>query len=440
MSKTQIQEQFVTDNLEQLLACLPPRVVGLLDPYSEDILEVILDLGRKPEVRIPGRNIYVSEEVVTKKEIKHVVDAVGDFGGDNRAGIEHSLHRISAIRNRKGKVIGLTCRIGRAVLGTTDMIHDVVLSGRSMLLLGRPGCGKTTKMREIARILSDEMDKRVVIIDTSNEIAGDGDIPHAAIGSARRMQVSTPSKQHGVMIEAVENHMPEVIIIDEIGTMAEVEAARTIAERGVQLIATAHGGNIENVIQNPTLNDLVGGIESVTLGDEEAKRRGSQKTVLERRTTPTFDLAIEIQDRYELAIHYDVSEVVDRYLRGIQPTPEFRSIDKDGFVVKTEPKLSSDMGEALRQTGDQYTGDMYHGQTTVYSHGLSRSSLERIIKRLRLPICLTNDLDSADHMLLLSAHKGTKIAKAAHHRNIGVQLVKSNSMHKLESALKELLP
>ena len=272
-------QQRVTDNLSQLLEALPPAIRAYFDKETrtDDLLEIVLDLGRLPEARYQDRAVELSEFPITNEDIEYVVGRVGSFGKDNRAGIERTLHRISAIRNRQGKVIGLTCRIGRAVYGTIDIIQDVVESGKSILMLGRPGRGKTTKLREVARILSDELRKRVVIVDTSNEIAGDGDIPHPAIGRARRMQVEVPEAQHHVMIEAVENHMPEVIVIDEIGTEQEAFAARTIAERGVQLVGTAHGNSLENLIMNPTLSDLVGGIQAVTLSDDEAKRRGTQK-------------------------------------------------------------------------------------------------------------------------------------------------------------------
>ncbi|GAI36366.1 unnamed protein product, partial [marine sediment metagenome] len=249
---------------------------------------------------------------------------------DNRAGIERTLHRISAIRNRKGRIVGLTCRVGRAVFGTIKIIEDLVQSGKSVLLLGRPGVGKTTMLREVARVLADDLNKRVIIVDTSNEIAGDGDIPHPAIGHARRMQVTTPTKQHAVMIEAVENHMPEVIVIDEIGTELEAQAARTIAERGVQLIGTAHGNTLENLMMNPTLCDLIGGIQTVTLGDEEAKRRGTQKSILERMSPPTFDIVVEIQEWDKVAIHPDVGQAVDATLRGQPTATETRWLDETG--------------------------------------------------------------------------------------------------------------
>src|SRR5436190_18578782 len=196
--------------------------------------------------------------------------------------------------------------------------------------MGRPGIGKTTMLREAARVLADDLDKRVVVVDTSNEIAGDGDIPHPAIGKARRMQVRTPSLQHEVMIEAVENHMPQVIVIDEIGTELEAQAARTIAERGVQLIGTAHGNTLDNLMLNPTLSDLIGGIQSVTLGDEEARRRRTQKSVLERKAPPTFDVVIEIQDREKVLVHGDVAETVDSILRGDVQSPELRWRDDEG--------------------------------------------------------------------------------------------------------------
>src|SRR5208283_5292818 len=275
---------------------------------------------------------YLSNEQVTRGDITYVASHIGKFSEDNRAGIERTLHRISAMRSRTGSIIGLTCRIGRAVFGTVDIVRDVVEEGKSLLLVGPPGVGKTTLLREAARVLADDLGKRVIIVDTSNEIGGDGDIPHPGIGRARRMQVPSPHKQHAVMIEAVENHMPEVIVIDEIGTEAEATAARTIAERGVQLIATAHGNTLDNLLQNPTLCDLIGGIQAVTLSDEEARRRGTQKTVLERKAPPTFDVVIEIQEKDRLAVHHNVGHVVDRFLRGAMPHPEIRTRTPEGEV------------------------------------------------------------------------------------------------------------
>jgi len=327
----------ITDDLDQLLAILPDPIRDRLEqhPQRNVLVEVVLDLGRRPEARFPNQSEYLSEAAITKADLQHCIDRVGIFSGDNRAGIEKTLHRISAIRNRAGEIIGLTCRVGRAVYGTIGMIRDLVESGRSILMLGRPGVGKTTALREIARVLADELEKRVVIIDTSNEVAGDGDIPHPAIGRARRMQVAHPENQHQVMIEAVENHMPEVIIIDEIGTELEAQAARTIAERGVQLIGTAHGNQIENLMKNPTLSDLVGGIQSVTLGDEEARRRGSQKSVLERKAPPTFDIAVEMLERQKWVVHESVADTVDALLRGRVPNPQVRQVNDAGEITIT---------------------------------------------------------------------------------------------------------
>ncbi|HEY9751227.1 MAG TPA: R3H domain-containing nucleic acid-binding protein [Allocoleopsis sp.] len=327
----------ITDDLSKLLDILPNEIRQRLEqhPDQESLVEVVMDIGRRPEARFPGKAEYLSETPVSQADLRYCIERVGDFGGDNRAGIERTLHRISAIRNRRGEVIGLTCRVGRAIFGTIGMIRDLVESGRSILMLGRPGVGKTTALREIARVLADELEKRVVIIDTSNEIAGDGDVPHPAIGRARRMQVARPELQHQVMIEAVENHMPEVIVIDEIGTELEALAARTIAERGVQLVGTAHGNRIENLIKNPTLSDLVGGIQSVTLGDEEARRRGSQKSVLERKAPPTFDIAVEMMERQKWVVHEHVADTVDSLLRGRQPNPQTRTVNEAGKVVIT---------------------------------------------------------------------------------------------------------
>ena len=330
-------EQIVVDDLTVLLDDLPPRVRDTLlrEVQGPDLLEVILDLGREPEARFPEGEQVLSDQPVTDEDLQYVVTRVGSFGDDNRAGIERTLHRISAVRNRAGRIVGLTVRVGRAVFGTVAIIRDIVESGQSILLLGRPGVGKTTMLRETARVLADDLGKRVIVVDTSNEIAGDGDIPHPAIGRARRMQVRTPSQQHQVMIEAVENHMPEVIVIDEIGTELEAAAARTIAERGVQLVATAHGNTLENLMLNPTLSDLIGGIQTVTLGDEEARRRGTQKSVLERKAPPTFDVLVEIQDWERVAVHENVAQVVDASLRGESVSPTLRYRDSGGEIRVT---------------------------------------------------------------------------------------------------------
>src|SRR6059058_4070125 len=320
------EQLLATDELDAILHALPPELVQRVRGLDglDSLLEIVMDLGRLPEARFTAREEILADREVTAEDLASVISRIGQFGGDNRAGIERTLHRISALRNRAGKVVGLTLRVGRAIYGTMEIIRDVVEAGRSILLLGRPGVGKTTLLREVARVLADEMGKRVVIVDTSNEIAGDGDIPHPAIGRARRMQVAAPELQHAVMIEAVENHMPEVIVIDEIGTEQEAFAARTIAERGVQLVGTAHGNSLENLMMNPTLSDLIGGIQAVTLSDDEAKRRGTQKTVLERKSPPTFEIVIEIMEQEQMAIHHDVATTVDQLLRGRAPRPEIR--------------------------------------------------------------------------------------------------------------------
>ncbi|HIK10593.1 MAG TPA: AAA family ATPase [Oscillatoriaceae cyanobacterium M33_DOE_052] len=325
----------VTDDINKLLEIFPTQLKKSLEQHPQlgNLIEVVMDLGRLPEARFPGGAEYLSQIPVSHADLQYSTSRVGRFSGDNRAGIEQTLHRISAIRNRNDEIIGLTCRVGRAIFGTINMIRDLVETGNSILMLGRPGVGKTTALREIARVLADELNKRVVIIDTSNEIAGDGDIPHPAIGRARRMQVATPELQHKVMIEAVENHMPEVIVIDEIGTELEALAARTIAERGVQLVGTAHGNQIENLIKNPTLSDLVGGIQSVTLGDEEARRRGSQKTVLERKAPPTFQIAVEMLERQRWVVHENAAETVDCLLRGRKPGFQVRTVSETGEVT-----------------------------------------------------------------------------------------------------------
>ncbi len=370
-----VRQQAPADDLGVLLAALPPELVAAVAalPDRESLIEIVMDLGRRPEARLPGSEVTLLDREITDADISHVVAHIGHFGDDNRAGIERTLHRISAIRNRTGKIVGLTLRIGRAVYGTIEIIADFLEAGKSILIMGRPGIGKTTMLREAARVLADEQRKRVVVVDTSNEIAGDGDIPHPAIGKARRMQVKTPALQHEVMIEAVENHMPQVIVIDEIGTELEAQAARTIAERGVQLIGTAHGNNLDNLMLNPTLSDLIGGIQSVTLGDDEARRRRSQKSVLERKQPPTFDVIVEIQDREKVLVHADVAATVDAMLLGDLVNPEMRWRDEEGVHrSQARPKPTARDGFAAPggpgspgghggPGGDRFSGLTGHG-------------------------------------------------------------------------------
>jgi stage III sporulation protein SpoIIIAA/Fe-S-cluster-containing hydrogenase component 2 len=453
---THIEETRVTDDLEKLLAILPPLLQEILraHPRLDELIEVVMDLGRPPEARFREGAEYLTEAVITQAELDHSAASVGEFSGDNRAGIERTLHRISAMRNRHGKIIGLTCRVGRAVFGTIGMIGDLVESGKSILLLGRPGVGKTTALREIARVLADDLHKRVVIIDTSNEIAGDGDIPHAAIGRARRMQVARPENQHQVMIEAVENHMPEVIVIDEIGTELEALAARTIAERGVMLVGTAHGNKLDNLIKNPTLSDLIGGIQTVTLGDDEARRRGTQKSVLERKASPTFEIAIEMQERYKWTIHKDVAETIDFLLRDRKPQPETRAVNSQGKVSVSkeapppptwdEPKTTHWGEQAQLYALPSMNIDVAtaEGQRVcIYPYAVSRSHLERIISALGYPVTLTKEIDDADVVLALRSHvrdKG-KITSVAHSRQIPVYTVKANTIAHITRALRRIL-
>jgi len=441
--KTQLR---VTDNLDELLAVLPPQVRRALErePSLEDLLEVILDLGREPQARFPDRTLQLSNVEVTEADIDYVVQRVGAFGKDNRAGIERTLHRISAIRNRQGRIIGLTCRVGRAVFGTIDIIQDVIERGKSVLMLGRPGIGKTTKLREIARVLADEFNKRVVIVDTSNEIAGDGDIPHPAIGMARRMQVASPELQHAVMIEAVENHMPEVIVIDEIGTEAEAFAARTIAERGVQLIGTAHGNSLENLLMNPTLCDLVGGIQAVTLSDEEARRRGTQKTVLERKAPPTFDIIIEMIEKDKLAIHHDVASTVDRILRGETPRPEVRVRLPDGTIQVVQagdaPEPARETGTLVARSSPARERRQLPATVRIFPYGVSRNRLERAIRELRVPAYIVRDVQQADVVIALKANarrEPTRMKEAAT-RGLPVYVVKSNTYAQIAGSVQDI--
>ncbi|WGT68468.1 R3H domain-containing nucleic acid-binding protein [cyanobacterium endosymbiont of Epithemia clementina EcSB] len=486
----------IIDDLNKLLEILPSTIRAKIKehPQHDNLIEVVMDLGRLPEARFPGKVSYLGDVPVSAKDLNYSIERVGHFGGDNRAGIERTLHRISAIRNRSGEIIGLTCRMGRAVFGTITLIQDLVETGKSLLMLGRPGVGKTTVLREIARVLADDLHRRVVIIDTSNEIAGDGDIPHPAIGRARRMQVASPELQHRVMIEAVENHMPEVIVIDEIGTELEALAARTIAERGVQLVGTAHGNRIENLIKNPTLSDLVGGIQAVILGDEEARRRSSQKTILERKAPPTFEIAVEMLECQRWVIHEDVSQTVDLLLRGGKPNPPIRTVDNYGRIQITKETPDKPSNNVLRshaflETPEHPVGWRASGKISpvapflseqkgglasefdrlldaswhqpeptnhkvrtpgpngedwpvyIYPYGIGRSQIEQVIEILNLPIVLTKDLHGADVVVALRSHvkNQSKLRQIVNIRQIPIHEVKSNTIPQITRTLQRIL-
>lgn len=453
--------QFQND-LEKLTEILPERIRQHISYENmQDVIEIVLDIGRQPEIRHSNGKIeYIDVSNVDYDDISYITSRVQEFTSDNRSGIPGTLHRISAIRNRQGKIVGLTCRIGRVVTGTISCIRDICLQNKSILFLGRPGVGKTTKLREIARLMADDLAKRVVIVDTSNEIAGDGDTPHPAVGHARRMQVRQPEYQKDVMIEAVENHTPEVIVVDEIGTEAEAQAARTIAERGVMLIATAHGNSLESLIKNPTLSDLVGGIQSVTLGDDEAKRRSSQKTVLEREKQPTFDIVIEILDRNTLAVYKDTAEAVDYILRGWPIRPEIRKVDKVynfSTPASVEPvparvpnvidKINAldnkiEHPESLKFSfSRQKYVDEVKKFKKIYLYAVSRSIAEKVIERLDLNAEITRNLDDAD---IVIAHKnfvkgGAKVLSTAEENRLQIFYVKTNSMAQIQKVIKEAL-
>lgn len=482
-------EKRITDNIQELKRVLPERIQAALDGLgnTENLLEIVLDLGREPAARFTDREVVLTEGEITHEELEDVVQEIGQFDADNRAGMERTLHRISAIRNRKGQVVGLTCRVGRAVYGTIDIIHDLIVTGKSILMLGPPGVGKTTMLREAARVLAET--KRVVIVDTSNEIGGDGDVPHPAVGRARRMQVSRPERQHEVMIEAVENHNPEVIVIDEIGRELEAMAARTIAERGVQLIGTAHGNALDNLMLNPTLSDLVGGIESVTLSDDEARRRGTQKTVLERRAPPTFEVLVEIKARDELVVHEDVATAVDTVLRGRAPQIQVRRRQADGSLdievkqmpmeernqaqgfgrsngaVRNErdaepaaprerrdrtrsqdrsaslPPMTEPTAAPARSTNGNGNGVKAEGKSIkIHAYGVARNRLLQAAKRLHVSLDVTDDVNRADAVMTLKTlyRRRPKLIVDAERRGMPIYVLRANTVSQIEDTLIDM--
>ena len=443
--------QFQTD-IGKLIEILPPKIKrNIQEDLLNDAIEIVLDIGRIPEIRLGNGNILsLGNDTINREDLDYITRQLPEFTSDNRSGIAGTLHRISAIRNRQGKIVGLTCRIGRVVTGTIGCIKDFVIQNKSILFLGRPGVGKTTKLREITRLMADELGKRVVVVDTSNEIAGDGDVAHPAIGKARRMQVSQPEFQKDIMIEAVENHTPEVIVVDEIGTELEAQAARTIAERGVMLIATAHGNTLDNLIKNPTLSDLIGGIDTVTLGDDEAKHRGSQKTVLERQKQPTFDIVIEIIDRNTLSIYKDSATAVDYILRGWPIQPEIRKVDgnykkKEDNILKKVEELDKKVQDVKSPLSFGFNRQQYikdnKKHKKIYIYAVSRSIVDKIIERLDIDASVVRNVEEADFVI---AHKnfargGNKILATANEYHLPVFFVRTNSMSQIQRVLKEAL-
>ena len=463
----------ITDDLDAMLDVLPTNIRHAVEKAnnSENLLEIVIDLGRLPTARFVEGEIVLAEKEITHADIDHITERIGTFDADNRAGMERTLHRISAIRNRLGAIVGLTCRVGRAVYGTVDIIQDIIESGKSVLILGRPGVGKTTLLREAARILAEN--KRVVIVDTSNEIGGDGDVPHPAVGKARRMQVREPMLQHEVMIEAVENHNPEVIVIDEIGRELETLAARTIAERGVQLIGTAHGQTLENLLLNPTLSDLVGGIEAVTLSDEEARRRGTQKTVLERRAPPTFDVLIEIQHRERFSVHLDIMSAVDSLLRDVPTPSEIRTRDEAGQIqIEKAAPIKSRRPERIGEAKPETTKTPRRTRTPapdiqeqtprsdsinppvivtpnigaklqtvrVFAYGVARNRLMQAAKRLGVPAVVVTDVDEANVLVTLRTYYRNREQTVieAEQRGMPIYVLRANTVAQVEQFLGDL--
>jgi stage III sporulation protein SpoIIIAA len=446
------------NDLEKLIENLPFFLQEHLNKhiYRDQLIEIVLDLGRRPEARFTHGPEYLSQKIISWQDIDYVTKRISKFSNENRAGIERTLHRISCIRNRQFLINGLTCRVGRAIFGTISVVRDLLESEKSILILGKPGVGKTTIIREIGRVLADEMEKRVIIIDTSNEIAGDSDIPHSGIGRARRMQVPKTELQHQIMIEAVENHMPQVIIIDEIGTDLEVLAARTIAEKGVQLVGTTHGNCLENLIKNPPLADLIGGIQYVTLSDDEAKRRGTQKSILERKAYPAFEIVIEVNHPNSWTIHEDVKTSVDLLLRSnfvIGQTRQFSLADKtqikwqksqnySNFLLQNRIRESATNGEkcwihrnrSINETALKITSK----NLVIYSYSISNNFLKEAFLKLGVKFVLTNNIRKASLIIGLKKQlrENYKLKELARKKKIPIYSFQGISIYQIIKFIK----
>ncbi len=450
----------INNDLEKLIENLPFFLQEQLYQHSfkEQLIEIVLDLGRRPEARFVTGPEYLSQKTISWQDLDYMTKRIGKFSDENRAGIERTLHRISCIRNRQFLINGLTCRVGRAMFGTISIIRDLLESEKSILILGKPGVGKTTIIREIARVLADELEKRVIIIDTSNEIAGDSDIPHSGIGRARRMQVAKTKLQHQIMLEAVENHMPQVIIIDEIGTDLEVLAARTIAEKGVQLVGTTHGNCLENLIKNPPLADLIGGIQYVTLSDEEAKRRGTQKSILERKAYPAFEIIIEINHQNSWTIHENVKKSVDLFLRGhftLGQVRHFYVTEKiriqcqtyQNFLMNTSNHLNDTFSVSPKNwiTKNQFNIlrplTLQQKRLIIYPYSLSNNLLKEALLQMGFRFILTNEIKKANLIIGLKKHlkQNFKLITFAKQKNIPVYALNQISLYQVTKLVQFLI-
>ncbi|EPY22109.1 R3H domain-containing protein [Strigomonas culicis] len=304
---------------QHLLSLLPAALREALVQHPDFALstveEFFVHVGQDVEVR--GDDWVVRLPPPSLDDLHQLLARVGRFGADGRGCVPGTAHRVSVWRGRRGESLGVTLRVGRYVPNAAKALLPLALQG-SVLILSKAGKGKTTLLRDLSSSLAHEASMpRVTVVDTSNEIGGDGPLPMAFLGRCRRLQVARREDQGRSMIEVIQNHSPEFLVVDELANAEEADAAWSIAQRGVNLVGTCHGERLADLLQNRALNLLVGGAAHAFLSNEERRLRNkTKKTILERPHVSPFDFVVELHTRSKGHLYHDVNRAVDLLLDG----------------------------------------------------------------------------------------------------------------------------